>query len=286
MDNKIYLCSFASDDLDLSVQRFKNQADNLNIYSQIKIFRPKDLNLNLQNRIKEIIKKKGPYLYGHAIWKCRIVKDYLLTLPENSILQYSDIGCHLNKEGIEKFKEYALLTERFKMLAFDYSDPTENLKKYDYNFQINMEYRFTKGDVFNFFNIDERSNIYNSPHIWSGSFFVTKSDFCFKILDQWENGCKNLNLLDNSISKAENHHDFIGMRGEQSLFSLVCKLNKVKTLSVSECEWAEGKDGSGRKWSHLKHYPILAKRDIKYGLIKRFFNRQKKNINRFLKKLN
>ena len=60
MDNKIYLCSFASDDLDLSVQRFKNQADNLNIYSQIKIFRPKDLNLNLQNRIKEIIKKKRP----------------------------------------------------------------------------------------------------------------------------------------------------------------------------------------------------------------------------------
>ena len=50
MDNKIYLCSFASDDLDLSVQRFKKQADNLNIYSQIKIFRPKDLNLNLQNQ--------------------------------------------------------------------------------------------------------------------------------------------------------------------------------------------------------------------------------------------
>ena len=82
------------------------------IYSQIKIFRPKDLNLNLQNRIKEIIKKKGPYLYGHAIWKCRIVKDYLLTLPENSILQYSDIGCHLNKEGIEKFKEYISEGER------------------------------------------------------------------------------------------------------------------------------------------------------------------------------
>ena len=47
MDNKIYLCSFASDDLDISVQRFKNQADNLNIYSQIKIFRPKDLNLRI-----------------------------------------------------------------------------------------------------------------------------------------------------------------------------------------------------------------------------------------------
>ena len=60
------------------------------------------------------------------------------------------------------------------------------------------------------------------------------------------------------------------MRGDQSLFSITCKINNVKTISASECEWAEGKDGSGRKWDHLEYYPILAKRDLKYGYLKRF----------------
>ena len=62
-------------------------------------------------------------------------------------------------------------------------------------------------------------------------------------------------------------------------------LETVKKISASECEWAEDKDGSGRKWDHLKNYPILAKRDLKYGLFKRFLNRQKKTINRIKNKL-
>ena len=48
MKNKIYLCSFASDDLNLSVSRFLSQAKNMNIYNDIKIFRPKDLSEKLK----------------------------------------------------------------------------------------------------------------------------------------------------------------------------------------------------------------------------------------------
>ena len=49
MTNKIYLCSFASSDLDRSVKRFKKQANELNVYEKINIYRPK----NLSNELKE-----------------------------------------------------------------------------------------------------------------------------------------------------------------------------------------------------------------------------------------
>ena len=43
MKIEVYLCSFASPDLDLSVKRFINQASDLNFYKDIKVFRKKDL---------------------------------------------------------------------------------------------------------------------------------------------------------------------------------------------------------------------------------------------------
>ena len=72
------------------------------------------------------------------------------------------------------------------------------------------------------------------------------------------------------------------MRGCQSIFSIICKQNNVNSISASECEWAEY--NGQRKWDHLKNYPILAKRDKKYNILKRFLNRQKKNLKRFLSK--
>ena len=285
MNNKIYLCSFASEDLNKSVDRFEFQAKKMNIYSGIKIFRPKNFDPQLLKRVNDIIKQKGKYLYGYAIWKSSIVKSYLNELEDDAILQYSDIGCHLNYKGIIRFNDYIELTKKNKILAFEYGNPPEIFNKFNYNFQINKEYKFTKGDVFSYFNLDENSKIYNSPHIWSGSFFVSKNEYCLKIINEWERACEFLNLLDDSPSKIPNHKDHVGMRGEQSLFSVICKINNVKTLSASECEWAEGKDGSGRKWDHLENYPILAKRDLKYGYLKRFLNRQKKTFRRIKNKI-
>jgi len=88
--------------------------------------------------------------------------------------------------------------------------------------------------------------------------------------------CNKSSLIDDTPSKTNNDHDFIEHRHDQSVFSLLCKLNKIYSLSASECEWAE--DANGRYWSHLKLNPILAKRDKKKFFLKRFFDRQSKNL--------
>ena len=114
MKTNLFLCSFASSDLDLSVERFVAQAKKLNIYCGIKVFRPKDLSSELNNRINRLIKDKGRYLYGYEIWKQKIISEYLKNIPENVILQYSDIGCHFNDSGIKRLNDYVSITEKDK----------------------------------------------------------------------------------------------------------------------------------------------------------------------------
>ena len=104
MNNRIYLCSFASEDLNLSVERFIKQAKSFNYYKEIKVFRPKDLSQSIQERIKKFQNKGKNRYYGFEIWKEDIVRTYLNQIPKNSILQYTDVGCHLNRKGIETQK--------------------------------------------------------------------------------------------------------------------------------------------------------------------------------------
>ena len=51
----IYLCSFASPSLDLSVKRFEKEAKDLNIYKNIKIYRKKTYLMKLFIELKTLI---------------------------------------------------------------------------------------------------------------------------------------------------------------------------------------------------------------------------------------
>jgi len=286
MNNRIYLCSFASEDLNLSVERFIKQAKSFNYYEEIKVFRPKDLSESIQERIKKFQKKGKNRYYGFEIWKEDIVRTYLNQIPKNSILQYTDVGCHLNRKGIEKLKEYINITDENNILVFQYGKtPIEIKNKYNYIFQTNHEYNFVKGDLVNHLNIDMNDQIMQEPQIWCGTWFLKNNDVSKDFLDQWKNIIKYDYLVDDTTSKCKNHDNFKIHLACQASFSLLSKINNVKTLSTSECEWAEGKDGSGRKWDHLENYPILAKRDLKYGYLKRFLNRQKKTFRRIKNKI-
>ena len=284
LKTKVYLCSFASHDLNLSVNRFIAQAKNMRVYENIKVFRPSDFSDELKARIKKLFKQGGKNrYYGFDTWRPEIIKKYLKDLPEGSIMHYSDIGNHLNQNGVQRLNDYVSMTEKYNMTVFEYGDPPVQFNNYNYKFQKYMEYQFTKADVLEYFNLTSDSKMFNSPQIWGGTFFLKKSNFSLSFLNQWELANKNTQLLDDSPSVNKNHKEFLGMRGCQSIFSLICKLNNVNKLSATECDWAE--NDRKRIWSHLNSYPILAKRDKQFGIFKRFLNRQKKTLNRYLQKL-
>ena len=276
----LYLCSFASPDLKISSKRFLKQAKEMNLYKGIKIFSWNDLSLNKKKQI-QLFLKKNRRLYGYACWKPEIILNYLNDLPKDSILQYSDIGCHLNKDGFKRLNEYRDIMKDNNILGFKYSKP--NIATHQkLRYQIYHEYEYTKNDLFNYLKIPDESGIRKSEQIWSGTMFFKNNIETKNFLIEWLDICNKSNLIDDTPSKIKNSKKFIEHRHDQSVFSILCKLNNVITLSASECEWAENE--KGRYWDHLKEYPILAKRDKKLNLFKRFLSRQYKNVSRIIKK--
>jgi len=272
----IHLCSFASPDLNPSVKRFIDQSQKMEIYASVKIFGYKDLTKKKKNQINKFLENKKR-LFGYACWKPDIILSCLNKIPKNSILQYSDIGCHLNKKGIKRLIKYKNLTIKKNILAFQYYLPKYQKNK-KLKYQIYYEKQFTKNDLFEYLGISINSKIRNTEQFWSGSIFFKNNQYTIKFLKSWMDICNKSHLIDDTPSKTKNDHNFIEHRHDQSAFSLLCKLNRIYSLSASECEWAE--NIHGRYWSHLNLYPILAKRDKKKFFLKRFFDRQFKKIKR------
>ncbi|MDA7841011.1 hypothetical protein N9A10_01205, partial [Candidatus Pelagibacter sp.] len=126
--------------------------------------------------------------------------------------------------------------------------------------------------------------IINTPQFWAGSFFIKKTENSLYFMKQWlDIFFKRFDLVDDTNSKKENHTDFIENRHDQSVFSILCKKNFITALSAYECDWALF--DNKRTWSHNIDSPILAKRDLKYNILKRFLDRQKKNLKRIKGKL-
>jgi hypothetical protein len=280
--SNLFLCSFASPDLERSVSRFIKQSNEISLYKDCKIFGWKDLSSSKKQQIDFFFKRGNKRLFGYACWKPEIILNYLNSLPEESILQYSDIGCHLNKHGMQRLKFYLETTNKKNILAFQYKKPEFEINNKKLKYQIYYEHEYTKEDLFNHFKLPINSPFRKSEQIWSGTVFFKNNSITKKFLKEWNEICSKANLIDDSLSIGKNSKEFIEHRHDQSVFSILCKINDIFCLSASEIEWAE--DEKGRYWEHLNTYPILAKRDKKLNIFRRFFSRQLKNISRIFYK--
>ena len=261
MKSKIFLCAFASPDLFLSKIRFYNQAKSLNFYQGIKIYEKRELSTKTLNVIENHLIKNNRRGYGYWIWKPEIILNFLRQIPENSILQYSDIGCHFNRKGINKLFFYQDMCDKNSILSFQYSDP--KIKKINFIYPNYLEYQYTKADLMRYFNLNFNHIYMNTPQVCSGTFFIKKNYINIEFLKNWLEVFENMSLIDDSISVSKNHKNFIEHRHDQSVFSLLCKLNNIFSLSVYEnFEWSL--DNKGRNWDHLFESPIQARRDLKY----------------------
>ena len=75
----------------------------------------------------------------------------------------------------------------------------------------------------------------------------------------------DFSLIDDTPSKSPNTPDFIEHRHDQAIFSILCKLNNVYTLSAFEY-WYPKWNSRRPDWRALKYMPIHAKRDLDYGV--------------------
>ena len=257
--NKKVLCGFADKRLSASVKRFAEQAKLMDIYDEIYLYTESDLDKDFYNYFKDKFNLKG---FGYWVWKPQVILQTLSKMNENDLLQYTDIGCHLNKNGIKRLYEYFEIVRQSEtgLLAFNMPWFTEK--------------QWTKGDLFDYFNVRNREDIFAGQMV-GGIIFLRKCSKSIEIIKKYlQVFYDDFSLVDDSPSKSENFAEFQAHRHDQSVWSLLAKINKVPCISHLE-QFSEN-------WETLKEYPIWAKRDKKWSI----WNKVNKKIKKLLKLIN
>ncbi len=284
---KIYLASFYSPDLKRSADRFVTQAKQMKVYDSIKTYTFNDLNEDFKLYVTDLLKKGKKRGYGYWVWQTYIHQIVLSKLQEGDIYHWCDIGCHFNLNGKKRLEEYINIVsdDDIGFLGFDYKN-LEDKNFSDYEFPYIPEFHYTKEDLFKYFNVQDNFKITNSPQVWGGSFFVKKTKKSMKLLrEHFEITRNRFDLIDDDPYEfiEKSRKGFIQHRHSQSVLSIIVKLANCKLLSAYESEWALD-ENKKRTYSHLKKFPIIARRDKKRNIFSRFIDRQIKTFNRYKNK--
>ena len=282
-NKKITLFAFGSSDLSISAKRLQKQAENTNYYDNIRILNPNDFDQKMRKMFEKITNKRKNRGYGYWFWKPLFLKKILNESKNGDIIHYVDIGCHLQNKNSRFYEYLDLLIDKDNwLLPFQYFSEDSSFSK-EIFFPQRQEYKYSKADLLSHFNFLKKKEITHSPQYWAGSFFISNQIKSENFLNEWIDIFeKKMEFIDDTNSVIDNFDGFIENRHDQSVFSLLCKKYEINSLSAYECEWAE--KNNKRTWEHNCDNPILAKRDLKYNIFKRFLNRQIKTFKRYKKK--
>ena len=286
---KVHLATFYSLDLKRSAERFSQQVKEMEVYDYVHIFNQNDLNNDFKNYISQLLKKGKTRGYGHWVWQTYIHQLVLSKMNEGDIYHWCDVGCHFNKKGIWRLKEYIDIVEKDSngCLFFSYKKPIFEKKFLNYKFPNNLEIEYTKADLIKYFNLNNTHEIIRSPQVWGGSFFLRKCNISKNLMKEHFNITRNrYDLIDDDESKfiEVSYPEFKAHRHSQSVLSILSKKINCDFISAYESEWALD-ERRQRTFDHLENYPIIARRDKKRNIFSRFIDRQKNNYRRRVTKL-
>ena len=258
---KVHLATFYSFDLKRSATRFKSQAEEMGVYDYIHLFNPNDLNDDFKNYVLSLIKKGKKRGFGHWVWQTYIHQVVLSKMKEGDIYHWCDVGCHFNKRGKHRLKEYIEIVTNNKngCLFFSYKKPNFGNQYDSYYYAPNLEFEYTKSDLIKFFNLSFEDKIIHTPQVWGGSFFLRKCLTSEKLLKQHFEITRNrYDLIDDDESKfiEKSFPGFISHRHSQSVLSILAKKINCDFISAYESEWALD-ESKNRTYNHLYNLPIL-----------------------------
>jgi len=231
MRNKIYFITFGNEKFYNSLNRIYNEALSFNIFDNIILNTDKDLKNDLEfwNSHSDFIEQNNRG-YGYWIWKPYINLKLIEKINNGDIVIYADAGCTLNINGKNRLLEYIELVKKNDILSFEL---THSEKKY------------TKKDVFDYFNFLNDSNI---NHLLAGIIIYKKCDKIYDMFKLWYETCCKYHLLNDNHSISPNYDEFIEHRHDQSIFSIIRK--KFNTYYIKDETYPIG----------IKENPIWATR--------------------------
>lgn len=271
---KIFL-TFADQRLQPSIDRIVEQAQSMNFYDEIIALN--ETNLDTDFRIKFNNKLiYGTTGFGWMCWKPQVILQTLYQMDDGDILQWTDVDVHLNPGGVDRLQYYfdqvnqsPTGVQTLEWILPDDPLLLDGIIEFD-----QTERMYTKGDLFDYFGVRNRPDITDTEQIANCVVWVRKCAKSLEMIKQWAQvPHDNFNLQDDSPSISENFSDFRCHKHDQSVLSIICKLNGVKNISFYECNWPTSHRPGRVKVSFdkLTTYPIHCKNDKQ-------FNKMKTNI--------
>jgi len=210
---KLHLTYFGDNNFSLGKNRIRKQAENFGVFESIQEFDDIIIQntdyLEIIDKIKDSnqqIPKRG---FGYWIWKPYIILKVLENIPDNEVILYVDSGCELNKNGLEKLKQYY----------------EECLETEGVFFTLDLpEIQWTKMDTYRRINGDNNDYML-TRQIIATSFFVKNTPMIKELIQEWINiGVENKgHYLNDSPSNLPNDEIFRENRHDQSIWSLLLK---------------------------------------------------------------
>lgn len=260
------LLTFASSSMRRSADRLAKQAKALEFYDSIYSYSEQNLSPDFRGKHKDDL-VEGTRGFGYWCWKPQIIYQVLEGMNDGDVLQYTDAGCHLNPNGIVRLGEYFELAQKSKkgILAFQLRDPSPPLAKPSFGALNLPDCQWIKGDLLDYFGVRDREDITATQTIGAGIIFIRKCRESMALLEKWRTVIEaDFSLIDDTPSKSKNMADFKEHRHDQAIFSIICKLESIETISAYEY-WYPSKVGVEPDWKMLESYPVHAKRDKDFG---------------------
>jgi len=209
----IHLVYFGDNNFSIGKNRIRRQAENFGVFKSILEYGEKNLNGDFwENHAQKMMQRRvgmPDKFYGYYACKAHFLSEALKTIPEDDVLLHVDSGCELNRNGLDKLKQYY----------------EECLETNGVFFTLDLpEIQWTKMDTYRKI-IGEDDEYMMTRQVISGIFFMKNTPLMREIVDKWKNICveDGGRYLDDSPSELPNHEVFRENRHDQSILSLLMK---------------------------------------------------------------
>lgn len=233
----IHFFSYGDDNYRSSKYRIKQEALRMG-FDFVDVYGPENLE-------KEFVQKTSPYIFhrrgaGYWLWKPYFLKKKMDLMNEGDYLIYADAGCHVNIYGKKRLDEY------FEILD-NHESGTLSLEMSYF-----AEETYTTEKVFEYFGVDDSSNIRKDGQFVGGILFFKKNKNSIDMINKfYESAIDDPKIFSDEYNNFKRKEIFVDNRHDQSVFSVLRKLKG--TAKIADETFSQN-------WKELLHVPILATR--------------------------
>ena len=231
-----HFITFGNSRFSNSKKRIIEEASSIDIFTSVKSFGEDDVQELIKIVNNRINDARGFWWY---MWKPYIIYKSLLNLKDGEVLVYCDAGMTIynNNDTKKKMNDIISLVKNKSLCHTGIASFITTG-----NSQERMEYMYNTKNVCDFFNISHNNkDILNTQQIQAGVCFIHKNSTSVAIIKKWYDvAINNPELFVGDIrfikdKKYKLHHfdGFKDHRHDQSIWSIICKLNKISILSHS-----------------------------------------------------